>query len=119
MIKPDIKKIDYDQLDIVIIENIGNLICPAHFDIGAHYNIAVLSITEGADKPVKYPLMFRESRLAIINKVDLLEHLDIDIEEMAAGIKKINPEIDVLQMSALKRNDGVNLKQWIIERVGT
>lgn len=119
MIKPALEKIDYDQLDIVIIENIGNLICPAHFDIGAHYNIAVLSITEGADKPVKYPLMFRESRLAIINKVDLLEHLDIDIEEMAAGIKKINPEIDVLQMSALKRNDGVNLKQWIIERVGT
>ncbi|MCF7885760.1 MAG: hydrogenase nickel incorporation protein HypB [Candidatus Marinimicrobia bacterium] len=116
MVKPALEKINYDQLDIVIIENIGNLICPAHFDIGAHYNIAVVSITEGVDKPAKYPLMFRNSKLAILNKIDLLEHLNIDIEEMVAGIKQINPDIDILKMSALQPNDGIALNKWIKKR---
>ena len=117
MVKPALEELDYENLDMVIIENIGNLICPAHFDIGANYNIAVLSITEGADKPVKYPLMFRESQLAIINKIDLHQYLNIDINEMLTGIKDINSKIDILKMSAMNKNDGVQLHKWISDRM--
>ena len=113
MIKPALERIAYEALDLVIIENIGNLICPAHFDIGADFNIAVVSITEGADKPVKYPLMFRESSLAVINKMDLIQHLDIDIQEMTGGIQDINPDIDIIQMSAVNSRDGEEFNQWI------
>ena len=85
------KKINPDSLDILLVENVGNLVCPAEFEIGEHFKVALLSITEGEDKPLKYPIMFREADLILITKVDLLPHLNFDINEI------IDVQIDYLK----------------------
>jgi hydrogenase nickel incorporation protein HypB len=92
------------------VENIGNLVCPAEFDVGAHINTVVLSVTEGEDKPLKYPLAFRNSQLCIISKTDLLPHLDISIDKIKENIKNVNPQMEVIELSA-KTGDG--LEDWI------
>ncbi len=106
VIKPALDKLNIEKLDLVIIENVGNLVCPAEFDTGADINIVVISTTEGDDKPVKYPLMFRQCQMAIINKIDLLEYLDCDINLLKTNIKKINPTID-LSITSAKNGDGI------------
>lgn len=102
--------LDLDGIDLLIVENIGNLVCPAEFDIGEDARVVVLSVTEGEDKPVKYPLMFRECDAALLNKTDLLPYLDYDIEQTVGYIRQINPEMPVFEMSA-KTEDG--LDPWI------
>ena len=92
--------IDLDAIDLLIVENIGNLVCPAEFDIGEDRRVVMLSVTEGEDKPLKYPLMFRECDAALLNKVDLLPYLDFDIQEAAENILKIHPDIPVYEISA-------------------
>ncbi len=102
--------LDLDDIDFLIVENVGNLVCPAEFDIGESARIVVLSVTEGEDKPVKYPLMFRECNAALLNKVDLLPYLDYD-KEMAIGyIHQINPDMPVFEISA-KTEEGFD--PWI------
>lgn len=86
-------------LDFLIIENVGNLVCPAEFDVGEHMKVMVLSLTEGDDKPLKYPLMFRESRALIINKMDLLPHLDVDVEKIRHDAISINRELETFALS--------------------
>ncbi len=104
-------------LDLIIVENIGNLVCPAEFDIGEDARAVVLSVTEGEDKPVKYPLMFRVCQAALLNKVDLLPHLDYDIDEAEANIHKINPEMAVYRTSA-RTEEGLDpWISWIREQV--
>lgn len=85
--------------DVILIENVGNLVCPAEFDTGAHANIVILSVTEGEDKPLKYPLMFRKSHIALINKIDLAEAAEADIPLIRKNIAQINPEIEILETS--------------------
>lgn len=102
--------IDLDDIELLIVENIGNLVCPAEFDIGEDARVVVLSVTEGEDKPVKYPLMFRECDAAILNKIDLLPYLDYNIKETIHNIKQIHPNMPVFEISATK-NKG--LEPWI------
>ena len=99
-----------DKLDILIVENVGNLVCPAEFDIGEDQRVVVLSVTEGEDKPQKYPLMFRVANAAVLNKIDLLPHLDYDRELALQSIRSVNSELPVFELSA---RTGEGLEPWL------
>lgn len=94
---------------IVMVENVGNLVCPALFDLGEKAKVAILSVTEGEDKPVKYPHMFRASRLMLLNKTDLLPHLDFNVVQAVAYARQVNPEIEVIEVSA---KTGAGMEEW-------
>jgi hydrogenase nickel incorporation protein HypB len=94
---------------VVMIENVGNLVCPALFDLGEYAKVAILSVTEGEDKPIKYPHMFRASQLMILNKIDLLPHVNFDIERSIGYARRVNPSIEVLMLSA---TTGEGLQAW-------
>jgi hydrogenase nickel incorporation protein HypB len=94
----------------VFIENVGNLVCPAGFDLGEAHKVVVLSVTEGEDKPLKYPDMFAAADLALINKADLLPYLQVDIDRMIANARRINPRLDVIVVSA---QTGAGLADWL------
>jgi len=102
--------IDLNAIDLLIVENIGNLVCPAEFDIGEDARVVVLSVTEGEDKPVKYPLMFRECDAALLNKIDLLPYLDYDIKETKNNILQIHPDMPVFAISA---TSGEGIDAWV------
>ena len=117
VIIPALDNFDLDELNVIFIENVGNLVCPAEFDTGADYNTVVLSTTEGEDKPLKYPLMFRVCHLAIVNKIDLLPYLDVDISRIESYIRQINPKIYIHNISA-KSGEGIpEIADWISERL--
>ncbi len=97
------------RLDLVIVENVGNLVCPAAFDIGEHAKVAVLSIPEGEDKPLKYPALFQEARAVVLTKMDLLPHLDYALDEVRAFLRQVNPDSPVFQVSAAT---GRGLAAW-------
>jgi hydrogenase nickel incorporation protein HypB len=92
--------IDLHQVQLLIVENIGNLVCPAEFDIGEDARVVVLSVTEGEDKPLKYPLMFRECDAALLNKIDLLPYLEYDVDAAVNNMKQIHPGMPIFQLSA-------------------
>ncbi|MDF0600221.1 hydrogenase nickel incorporation protein HypB [Psychromarinibacter sp. C21-152] len=94
----------------LFIENVGNLVCPAAFDLGEDAKVAILSVTEGEDKPLKYPDMFTAARLALLNKVDLAPHCDVDLDLYEANLKRVNPGIEVIRLSA---RTGEGLGDWI------
>jgi hydrogenase nickel incorporation protein HypB len=94
---------------VVLIENVGNLVCPALFDLGEHAKVAILSVTEGEDKPLKYPHMFSAAQVVLLNKIDLLPHLDFDIEKAASNIAVVNPDAIVFRVSA---RSGEGLDRW-------
>ncbi|WP_347906070.1 hydrogenase nickel incorporation protein HypB [Pseudomonas purpurea] len=94
---------------LVMVENVGNLVCPALFDLGERAKVVILSVTEGADKPLKYPHMFKASGLMIISKIDLLPYVDFDVDACIAFARRINPEIEVMQLSA---TSGEGLERW-------
>jgi hydrogenase nickel incorporation protein HypB len=100
-----------EDVDLLIVENVGNLVCPAEFDIGEDAKVVVLSVTEGEDKPLKYPLMFRVCDAAILNKIDLLPYLEYDRNEAVRNILQIHPGIPVFEMSA-RTEDG--MEPWVI-----
>ncbi len=100
-----LSEMNLEGVDILFVENIGNLVCPAEFDIGAHFNVVVLSVTEGEDKPLKYPLAFRVSQLALVSKTDLLPYLDVSLERIVQNIKAVNPAMEIFPLSA-KTGDG-------------
>ena len=100
MIEKALGGLDLDAVDFLIVENIGNLVCPAEFDIGEDKRAVILSVTEGEDKPLKYPLMFRECDAALLNKIDLLPYLDYDVKLAAANILQIHPGMPVFETSA-------------------
>lgn len=102
--------LDLNALDLIFVENVGNLVCPAEFDIGEDVKVALLSTPEGDDKPSKYPLLFREASLAILNKIDLLEHVNFKHENFLHDVKKINPNIEILEMAAQK---GQGIDEWL------
>jgi hydrogenase nickel incorporation protein HypB len=98
-----------DKIDILVVENIGNLVCPAEFIVGEDLKIMILSVTEGDEKPLKYPLMFHESALMLINKIDLLPYTNFNLAEARANARKINPDIDIIEISCTK---GTGLDDW-------
>jgi hydrogenase nickel incorporation protein HypB len=102
-----LESFDLDRLDLVIIENIGNLVCPAEFELGDDERIVVLSIAEGEDKPVKYPMMFNSSQTLVLNKIDLLPHLDFSMDELHENILKVNPNLRIFRTSA-KTSEGID-----------
>lgn len=94
---------------VLFIENVGNLVCPADFDLGEAAKVAIVSVTEGDDKPLKYPDMFAAARLILVNKIDLLPHLDSDLETLIANARRINPAVDILTLSA---RSGEGMDAW-------
>jgi len=102
---------DYNptDFDLVLVENVGNLVCPAEFEVGEHAKVALLSITEGEDKPLKYPVMFQEADCLLITKMDLAPHLDIDIQEMIANVRQMNSHCAICPISA---KTGMGLENW-------
>lgn len=100
MVRSAIPEIPLDEIDLLIIENVGNLVCPAEFKVGEHARWMVSSVTEGEDKPLKYPLMFRVCELVVLNKIDLLPHLDFDVDRFLGYLDQVNPEAEVLRVSA-------------------
>lgn len=108
---------DLDKLDILIIENVGNLVCPSSFDLGEDCKVVVVSTTEGDDKPVKYPSMIRVSNAMIVNKIDLLEHVEFDVEKCIEHAIKIQPELDFFKTSC-KTGDGIGKwAEWISDKI--
>src|SRR5206468_5092149 len=100
MVRSALPSVPLGRLDLLIIENVGNLVCPAEFKVGEHHRVMVTSVTEGEDKPLKYPLMFRACELVIINKIDLLPHLEFDVEKLLYHLDAVNPGVPRLFLSA-------------------
>lgn len=98
-----------NEIDILIIENVGNLVCPAEFKVGEDIKVMLLSITEGHDKPLKYPLMFRESSALLLNKIDLLPYVDTDIDKIKRDALSINPSISIFEISC---RTGQGIEEW-------
>ncbi len=104
-----LEAIDLARTRLLFVENVGNLVCPAGWDLGEQAKIVVLSVTEGEDKPLKYPKMFRMARYAVLNKIDLLPHLDFDVERAIAYARQINPELRFFRTSS---RTGEGLDEW-------
>lgn len=117
MISQALDDLDLKEMDLLIIENVGNLVCPAEFKVGEDHKMMVLSVTEGDEKPLKYPLMFRESSLMIINKMDLLQFTNFDIEEARQNALKINPQLDIIEVSCTTGQGLENWEQWLLSRM--
>jgi len=109
MIRDTFDAFDFKRLNLLIVENVGNLVCPAEFKVGEDVKVMILSVTEGEDKPVKYPLMFRESTVLLINKTDLLPYLDCKVEDIRREALKINPDMTIFEVSC---KTGEGLEAW-------
>jgi len=109
MIRETLNALDLESLDLLIIENVGNLVCPAEFDTGENHKVMLLSVPEGDDKPLKYPLIFRESSVLLINKIDLLPYVDCNINKIKKSSYRINPDLTIFEVSC-KTQEG--LSQW-------
>jgi hydrogenase nickel incorporation protein HypB len=101
--------IDLETIDLLFIENVGNLVCPASWDVGESAKVVVLSVTEGEDKPLKYPKMFEQARYAVLNKIDLLPHVPFDLEKAVEFALRVNPGLEIFRLSALT---GEGLEAW-------
>ncbi len=109
MTRQGIEELGIKDIDFVILENVGNLVCPAEFDTGACKNAMILSVPEGDDKPLKYPLMFSKVDVLLINKIDTLDYFDFDIEKLKERVKKLNPNVKIIPISA-KTGEGID--EW-------
>ncbi len=113
MIQDALSHLSIDELDMIVIENVGNLVCPAEFDIGEAQKVTLLSVTEGEDKPLKYPLMFKESSAIIVNKIDLLPYVPFRMDDAMRDIRNLNPKATVFPISALCGDGLENWVEWI------
>ena len=110
MISEVINELPLKDLDMLVIENVGNLVCPAEFDVGEGIKVMILSITDGHDKPLKYPLMFKEASVLLLNKIDLLPYMDIDIDKIKNDALSLNPGLKIFKVSC---KTGEGLGQWV------
>jgi hydrogenase nickel incorporation protein HypB len=110
MVASALPHIDLKKLDILVIENVGNLVCPAEYKLGEDYKIMILSVTEGDEKPLKYPLMFRQSSLLLINKIDLLKYTNFNLKEAKENARRIHPDLDIIDISCVT---GEGIPDWI------
>lgn len=105
------------DFDLVLVENVGNLVCPAEFEVGEHAKVALLSVTEGEDKPLKYPVMFQAADCLLITKTDLAPYLDVNLAQIEANVRQMNPHVDIIPVSA-KTGDGLELWfEWVRSHV--
>jgi hydrogenase nickel incorporation protein HypB len=109
MVSRALRRLDLPGLDLVIVENVGNLVCPAEFDVGEHAKAMVYSVTEGEDKPLKYPVMFRSVDVVLLNKIDLVPHLDADVDTYIAHVRQVNADATILPVSA---RTGAGMAAW-------
>ena len=117
MVRSALPSVPLADIDLLVIENVGNLVCPAEFRVGEDVRVMVAAITEGEDKPLKYPLMYRTCELVLINKIDLLPHLEVDLEELLANIDAVHPGVETMVVSA-RTGEGVEeWRRWLAERV--
>jgi hydrogenase nickel incorporation protein HypB len=113
MVRSAIPSLPLEGIDLLVIENVGNLVCPAEFKVGEDARVMVASVTEGEDKPLKYPLMFRTCELVVINKIDLLPHLDFDLDRFLDNLDQVHPGVERMQVSA-RTGDGVEeWREWL------
>lgn len=109
MIRDTFPEFNFKEMDLLVVENVGNLVCPAEFKVGEDFKVMILSVTEGDDKPAKYPLMFHESKVLLINKTDLLPYVDCSVEKIHKDSLKINPDLDIFEISC---KTGKGLEAW-------
>ena len=115
MVRSAIPSLPLEDIDLLVIENVGNLVCPAEFRVGEDARVMVASVAEGEDKPLKYPLMFRTCELVLINKVDLLPHLDFDLDRFLYNLDAVHPDVSRMQVSA-RTGEGVDeWRDWLAE----
>ncbi len=115
MVRSGLTRLPLDELDLLVIENVGNLVCPAEFDVGQHVRAMVFSVTEGEEKPLKYPVMFHAVDVVVVNKIDLLPHLDFDVEALQANIRAVNPTARTIHLSATTGEGVDEWCDWLIE----
>jgi hydrogenase nickel incorporation protein HypB len=109
MVRSALPALPLEQIDLLVIENVGNLVCPAEFRVGEDARVMVCSVTEGEDKPLKYPLMFRTCELVLINKIDLLPHLDFDLDKLLYNLDAVHPDVERMLVSA---RTGEGIEPW-------
>jgi hydrogenase nickel incorporation protein HypB len=118
MVRSALPSIPLEEIDVLVIENVGNLVCPAEFRVGEHRRVMVASVTEGEDKPLKYPLMFRACELVLINKIDLVPHLDFDLDKLIRHVETVHPGVSVLLMSAQTGEGVEDWRRWLVKAAG-
>jgi hydrogenase nickel incorporation protein HypB len=120
MVRSALPELPLDEIDLLVIENVGNLVCPAEFKVGEDARVMVCSVTEGEDKPLKYPLMFRTCELVLINKIDLLPHLDFDVDKLLYNLDAVHPGVERMLVSA-RTGEGIDAwRDWlsgVVDRV--
>jgi hydrogenase nickel incorporation protein HypB len=114
MVRSAMPSLPLHDIDLLIIENVGNLVCPAEFKVGEDARVMVCSVTEGEDKPLKYPLMFRACELVIVNKIDLLPHLEFDLELLLYNIDQVNPQAEKIVLSARTEEGIEGWREWLL-----
>jgi hydrogenase nickel incorporation protein HypB len=114
MVRSAVPELPLADIDLLVIENVGNLVCPAEFRVGEDARVMVSAVTEGEDKPLKYPLMFRTCDLVLINKIDLLPHLDVSVERLEANVQAVHPGVPMLRLSA-RTGEGIEAwREWLM-----
>lgn len=116
MVRRAAESMNLDKINLLIVENVGNLVCPAEFDIGENFKAVVLSITEGDDKPLKYPLIFKESEIVLLNKIDLLPFTNFNLESAREDLTALHPNIKIIETSCTKNIGTDNFCDWLISR---
>jgi hydrogenase nickel incorporation protein HypB len=120
MVRSALPELPLEEIDLLVIENVGNLVCPAEFKVGEDARVMVCSVTEGEDKPLKYPLMFRTCELVLINKIDLLPHLDFDVDKLLYNLDAVHPDVERMLVSA-RTGEGIDdWRDWltgVVDRV--
>lgn len=119
MVGEALDRLDLDALDLIVIENVGNLVCPAEFALGEDAKVTVLSITEGEDKPLKYPLVFKEAQAVVLNKIDLLPYTTFDLAAAEADLQSIHPGLSILRVSCRTGEGLADWISWLSRRIGT
>lgn len=117
MVRNGLNQLDLTEIDLLIIENVGNLVCPAAFTLGVHYNIVVASIPEGDDKPYKYPNIYRGIDCLLLNKIDLLPYLEFDMVYFSDGIKILNPDVEIFPVSAKTGEGFEKWTSWVLSKI--
>jgi hydrogenase nickel incorporation protein HypB len=118
MVRSGLAELPLPDIDVLVIENVGNLVCPAEFEVGEDVRVMDYAITEGEEKPLKYPLMFRSADLVLVNRVDLLPHLHFDLEKFLRNLDAVNPGVERIFTSAATGSGVDEWCSWLSERVG-
>jgi len=117
MVAAALQRLELDSIDVLFIENVGNLVCPASFDVGDDFTVVLISVTEGDDKPAKYPTAFRKADLLIVNKIDLIPYTNFSLERFKVDAGKIKPTLDILEMSCITEEGLEGWFEWLQEKM--